>query len=62
MCPRSALEGENHVQVHIFISSTQAHKEETDPQPAPTHQSEELLAQQKPQTAGTEAKLSGFLF
>ena len=33
-----------------FISlfpSTQTHKEEADPQTAPTHQSEELLAQQE---------------
>jgi hypothetical protein len=41
------MEGENHVPVHIFIPSTQTHKEEADPQTAPTHQSKELLAQQE---------------
>jgi hypothetical protein len=41
------MRGEDHVQVHISIPNTQTHKEEADPQTAPTHQSEELLAQQE---------------
>jgi hypothetical protein len=41
------MEGENHVQVRIFVPSTQTDKEEANPQTAPTHQSEELLAQQE---------------
>jgi hypothetical protein len=41
------MKGEDHVQVHIFIPDAQTHKEEADPQTAPTHQSKELLAQQE---------------
>jgi hypothetical protein len=41
------MKGEDHVQVCIFVPYTQTNKEEADPQAAPTHQSEELLAQQE---------------
>jgi hypothetical protein len=41
------MEGENHVQVHIFVPNTQTDKEEADPQTTTTSQSKELLAQQE---------------
>jgi hypothetical protein len=41
------MEGENHVQVRIFVPSTQTHEEKANPETAPTHQSKELLAQQE---------------